>query len=286
MILNLLKVVFFSALLFVLGFFFSFQKEGPSNDIKNGTEKETVVTWNESAPVLEAKAACVFDAAKNEFIFELNSDAQLPLASLTKIMTAITAREYLLQTALVEISEEILAQEGDSGFCPGENWSLADLTDAMLVSSSNDAAFAIAGAAGKDFVKMMNKKAKDIGLTQTYFLNSTGLDFSEQIAGAYGSCRDMVNLAKYALVRHPQLLEVTTKESYSYGDIIFENTNKLLAKLPVLFGGKTGFSDLAGGNLIVVVDKGLGHPMILVVLGSTFDGRFDDTEVLYDKFVK
>jgi D-alanyl-D-alanine carboxypeptidase (penicillin-binding protein 5/6) len=163
----------------------------------------------------------------------------------------------------------------------------------MLISSSNDAAFAIASTlrsetkpTDKEFVKLMNQKANQLNLEATYFRNATGLDISETTAGAYGSCRDVTKLINYLLQEHPDLAETTTLASLRLKEREFQNTNKLLSKLPLLLAGKTGFDDLAGGNLTLIVNKGFNHPITITVLGSSIDGRFKDVETLYNYFVK
>ncbi|MBU1178905.1 serine hydrolase [Patescibacteria group bacterium] len=293
MLLNFLKIIGCIVFLLALNFLLpAYGRHGQLNmaAVSMGVEQNA----ENAAPLnLEAKSACVFDLVKNRFVFELNKDIQLPLASLAKLMTAAEAKENLLPTTLVEISKEALLMEGDSGLAVGETWRLPDILKIMLISSSNDAAYAIASSlsAGlkpddSEFVGLMNKKARELGLEQAYFLNATGLDISKEIAGAAGSCSDITKLIVYILKEYPELLEATTKEIMILNGKEFKNTNKLLPNLPVLLGSKTGFSDLAGGNLIVVVDKGLGYPMILTVLGSSLDGRFSDVQTLYDRFVK
>lgn len=279
---NLIKVICLICVLFAFNFLW------PKQGTENFTEKLTAGLSTEiiiEEVTLEAKSACVFDVLKNEFIFEKNPEAQLPLASLTKLTTALVAKENLLPGTLIEISEEALSQNGDNGFMLGELWLLPDITNAMLIASSNDAAFAISSSRS-DFVNLMNKTSKKLDLRQTYFLNPTGLDISENLAGAYGSCKDLVKTMEYLLSNHYDLLEITTKETYRGKGLEFKNTNKILSKLPTLLGGKTGFDDLAGGNLIVAVDKGVHHPIIIVVLGSSIEGRFEDVEKLYNNFVK
>lgn len=207
---------------------------------------------------LEAKSAYVFDLVKNETIFEMNADTSLPLASLTKIMTAIVALENT---------------------SPDQ-----DLLSVMLISSSNDAAAAL--SAGSGFVPLMNKKAEELDLGQTSFLNTTGLDVSVESAGAYGSARDVTKLMEYFVKNYPKVAEVTRYESVNINSQIFKNTDKLAERLPGIIAGKTGSTDLAGGNLAVVIDIGLGHPVIIVVLGSTEEGRFEDVEDLYEATVK
>jgi D-alanyl-D-alanine carboxypeptidase len=235
---------------------------------------------------LEAKAAYVFDISKNQPIFELNAEAQLPLASLTKLMTALVAKEKLPPYLLATITKEAILQEGDSGFLAEEQWPVSDLIDIMLISSSNDAAFALASEFekdfGGDFVSPMNQKAKELDLTQTYFLNATGLDSSKNVSGGYGSAKDVANLLIYIVKNNPSLIEITRFNNLTLRSREFKNTNQVINELPGFIAGKTGFSDLAGGNLAVIVDNGYGHPFIVVVLGSTFEGRFSNIKTLYN----
>ncbi len=238
---------------------------------------------------LEAKAAYIFDVSNNQSVFELNSEMQLPLASLTKIMTAFIAKENLPPYLLVTISKEAGLQEGDEGFKVGEQWTIPELIDAMLISSSNDSAFAFAAEFNKnfnkDFVSLMNQKAKEIGLTQTYFLNATGLDLSKNTAGAYGSAQDIAKLLLYVVKKDASLMEVTRLKSISLHGREFQNTDRIIGDLPGFIAGKTGFSDLAGGNLAALVDNGFNRPFVIVVLGSTFDGRFNDVRNLFNAAV-
>ena len=289
---NLIKIVSLAGVLFVFNFLWPLEdtKKHPDRSTAGSTaetllEKPLAENYPETEIQIRARSACVFDALKNEFVFEKNADSQLPLASLTKLATAITAKENLLPGTLINISQEAISQDGDNGFREGELWSLEKILNAMLISSSNDAAFAVSETRS-DFMELMNKTARKMGLKQTYFLNPTGLDISESLAGAYGSCRDMAKITRLILDEHREILEITAKETYKANGLTFKNTNKLLPKLPTLIGGKTGFDDLAGGNLMVAVDKGLHHPVIIVILGSTIEGRFEDVETLYNIFIK
>ena len=289
---NLIKIASLAGVLFVFNFLWPLEDTKKHSDrstagstVETLLEKPLAENYPETEIQIRARSACVFDALKNEFVFEKNADSQLPLASLTKLATAITAKENLLPGTLINISQEAISQDGDNGFREGELWSLEKILNAMLISSSNDAAFAVSETRS-DFMELMNKTARKMGLKQTYFLNPTGLDISESLAGAYGSCRDMAKITRLILDEHREILEITAKETYKANGLTFKNTNKLLPKLPTLIGGKTGFDDLAGGNLMVAVDKGLHHPVIIVILGSTIEGRFEDVETLYNIFIK
>ena len=240
---------------------------------------------------LQAKAAYVFDVVSDKPLFELNASDQLPLASVTKLMTAVVAEENLDKNQIVVISGEAISQSGDSGLLEGEEWMAKDLVGAMLVSSSNDAAFALASGGlseknDKGFVYLMNKKANELGLSQTYFLNPTGLDFSNNIAGSYGSAKDVASTMSYILKNYPDLLSPTQNSMIDINYRQFTNTNKIVDELSCLIGGKTGFTNLAGGNLAVMVDAGFERPIVIVVLGSTEEGRFEDVKLLYEKTLK
>lgn len=249
--------------------------------------------------VLEAKAAFVWDVVRNKTLYERNAEAQLPLASLTKLMTALAAHELLPKNAIVTIQNEALTAEGNSGLYANEKWSLDDLLGFTLVVSSNDGASAAALAAGAfksdfpenftenktAFVEYMNLRAGQMGLKQTYFVNETGLDTSDYVGGGYGSARDTAMLFSYIMKHARSIVDVTR-----YGVLRFlsldnilhtaNNTNKIVNDIPGLIGSKTGFTDLAGGNLVVAFDAGINHPIIISILGSTREGRFRDVEKL------
>jgi len=170
--------------------------------------------------------------------------------------------------------------------------------DFTLAASSNEGAQELARAAengiaskypqatpGAATVWRMNDLAKSLGLQETYFLNPSGLDVSTTQSGAYSSARDVAKLFAYAASTSPALFEATTdasvtRSTLSGKTIVGENTNEALPAIPGLIMGKTGYTDLAGGNLGVVFDVGPAHPVVAVVLGSTYDGRFQDMEAI------
>jgi len=244
---------------------------------------------------LRARAVYVWDVQNQRVIFKKNADEQLPLASVTKLMTALVAYELLGENASVRISLDAIKQDGESGFLDGELFNSQDLTDLTLITSSNDGAYALAATAGgsvsktdtgaSTFVHAMNIRAKDIGLTQTYFSNPTGLDISPSVGGAYGSARDMAFLMEYIITRYPEVIELTkedyTKIANENGETHeAENTNTTVSEIPGLIASKTGYTELAGGNLIIAFQAGLNRPIIIAVLGSTQNGRFSDIRAL------
>lgn len=247
---------------------------------------------------LEAKSAYVYDVANQKVLFQKDPELQWPLASLTKLMSALTATSLVPDYMLIKISREDMREEGDSGLLLDEEWNIQELIDYSLVVSSNDGIKAIAAVAGAQiidetesspegrFINEMNRKAQEIGLTQTYFLNQSGLDVTESLSGGYGSAKDMAVLVDYILSNNPHLLEATTydKLAISSNDSIHSatNTNKAILNVPNVLGSKTGYTELSGGNVVVAWNAGLDHPIIIAVLGSSYDGRFEDLNKLVD----
>lgn len=240
-----------------------------------------------------AKTVYVYDINDHKIIYQKNEQAQLPLASLTKLMTALTAIELAPKNAKVTIRKEFLAEEGDSGLKDGEVWDLNKLVDFSLIVSSNDGVRSVASVIGAtlgntndysmgraDFIKKMNEKAVSIGMKQTYFLNESGLDESATQSGAYGSAEDVAKLMEYMIKNVPEILEATKLQNEDIASLSkihnAQNTNTNIGKIPNLIASKTGYTNLAGGNLVVAFDASVGRPVIIVVLGSTQNGRFTD----------
>lgn len=244
-----------------------------------------------------ARAAYVWDVKNQKALYNKNASAQLPLASLTKLMTAIVAAETLEETDSVTITDAAVRQESASGLAAGARFAFEALNDFTLVSSSNDGAYALAAAAGESlrryetqsstaaFVDAMNRKAEEIGLSQSYFTNPTGLDQNELESGSYGSARDMAFLMEYIVTEKPDIFERTNEAQYiiydeTGGRYTAENTSPIIEDIPGLIASKTGYTDLAGGNLVVAFDAGFNHPVVVTVLGSTHSGRFYDVLTL------
>lgn len=239
---------------------------------------------------LSAKAAIVYDLTTGKVLYQKNAEAQLPLASLTKLLTLYAAADALAESAPVTITAEALATEGESGFREGDTFTFRDAARLAVVASSNDAAEAIAEAATKarhapNGTSLLASAASSIGLTQTYALNGTGLDENGKISGGYGSAHDIALLAAALLRRIPAIMHATTDNSVTATSLAgssytLKNTNPEVSRIPGLMLSKTGYTDLAGGNLAVVFDAGIGHPVAIVVLGSTRDERFTDVDRL------
>ncbi len=247
---------------------------------------------------LLAKSAIVWDVQQQKILFNKNADDIFPLASITKLMTALVAHKLLDPGETIPISLSALKTEGDSGFTDGEAFTMQDLIDLTLIESSNDGAVALGAAAGSAilqsqsaeevFIHAMNVKAEQLGLVNTTFNNMTGLDLSPEKAGAYGSARDVALLMEHIITVTPDLVAQTTVSETAIHNTdgayhTVENTNDIVRSIDGLIASKTGYTPLAGGNLVVAYNAGLNRPIIVVVLGSTHEGRFHDTLALIDR---
>ncbi|MEZ4195552.1 MAG: serine hydrolase [Candidatus Paceibacterota bacterium] len=243
---------------------------------------------------VKGKAAYVWDINKQKALFAKNPDEALPLASITKLMTALVAYEILPDETPVTITKEASAQQSGGTLKWGEVFIAKDLANFALISSYNSAAFTLAASVGallgdinptEQFVTGMNLKAQDLNLPSLKFYNPTGLDLSTTEAGAYGNAKDVSLLVEYILLNYPEILDPTVKPNtrlYNNQGEYHEadNTNEIVRDIPNLLGSKTGYTDLAGGNLTVVFDAGLNHPIVITVLGSTHSERFADVKKL------
>ena len=294
--------IFFVTLL-VFGYTFYAAGGDTSQTISkdNYSPKEVAtISGKFEAPYITAGSAIVWDVRANRAIFQKNSTVPKPLASITKVMTALIAFENVPSNTAVTIDSVSLQQDGESSLVAGERWKLKDLIDFSLVESSNDGMTAVASAVGAiseglpderglgrvSFIDMMNQKARELNLKNTSFENESGLDiYNETEAGAFGSAEDVAKLFSYVLTKKPEVLEATTYPNISVRSLsgstqIAKNTNQALADIPGLIASKTGYTDISGGNLAIIMDPGINYPIVIVVLGSTYENRFSDVVAL------
>lgn len=262
---------------------------------------------------VKAESFMVYDFLYEDLIAEKNSSEVYGLASLTKIMTALIALDYQNSKGVsldVTLTPESIVQPGDNNLYAYETWELDDLVEYMLVTSSNDAAHAIAETLitgdrdGEDkeippyeaFLSRMDNQIVVGGLETLSFKNTSGLDLvkeegGEKILSAQGSAEDVMYLMKYVWDHYPEIMEASSVNGFVYTansdrSLIAENTNIVLNQLPPIRFSKTGYTDLAGGTLAFIFEVGPGHEVGVVLLGSTFQGRFNDARVLADRAIQ
>lgn len=228
-----------------------------------------------------------------KIIFRKNEFQKMPIASLTKLITALTALDFYPLDFDLKISKNAVAQSEENGKLKvGETLSVKDLLYIMLIESSNDAAIAleelsIPGA----FIGLLNEKAQEIGMKDSYFFNPTGLDPEDSgIKNLdeinFSTANDLLKLAEYIFSK-PLIMEIISKKEYPLilknGTLhhVLKNTNELLGEVPWAIGGKTGYTERAGGCLLFISKCGEKNGYILsIVLNST--NRFSDVEKIIE----
>ena len=239
-----------------------------------------------------SKSSILIDQTTNRVMFEKDPDAKRPLASLSKMMTFLIALEAIEnkevnKNDIITIDKDMAKVKGSSYHLKvGEKVPLYELMKGLMIVSGNDASIAIAKHISKDvntFVQRMNDKAKELGMTNTTFVNPNGLPIydlqnpkalpKENISTA----RDIAKLGKYMFDNYEkEVIAITDMQTYSYPERGFQknNTNALLGIIPAVDGIKTGYTGNAGYCLAfsMVVDKDkdneIKHRMIGVVLGA------------------
>jgi len=235
--------------------------------------------WDIPSFTLQAKAGLAIDLNTSKILFQKNIDSVRPIASLTKLMTGLIILEKADLNQKITITEEDLAGYGRMGdLQESEIISVKNLLYALFLESSNDAAFALARTLGQEkFVRLMNQKAQELNLEKTHFIDPSGYE-PENVSTPW----ELAQLIKYSL-KYPLLWEIlgtTQKEIYSPdGKVVhyWRNTNRLLGKWPNIIGGKTGYTEEAGGCLFLVT-KIKNHYFAFVILGS--ENKFREMEAL------
>ncbi len=203
----------------------------------------------------------------DEIIFQLNSEKRWPIASLSKLMTAIIAIEKMDLEKEITLSEKAVSSEGLAGdFKIGEIFKLKDLIKAMLVSSSNDAAMAIAENfenGEENFINEMQKKAAQLNMFSTTYLEPTGLSFVNQ-----STVNDLSKLVDYIYFNHPEILEISRQKEAEILELESNKPRVLMATDRFagdndFLGGKTGYIEAAGRNLIAIFD--INAKIILII---------------------
>lgn len=245
-------------------------------------------------PRIEAKSALAEDLLTGEVLFLKNSGEVLPLASITKIVALLAVLDYASLDEETAISKTAVLTPEPSSLRISEHFLVKNLVSMAMAESSNDAVTAlyeyvaeknqIAQENQKEwFLDLMRKKAERLGTADMKFYNIWGLDESSELAGGYGSADDLLKIAKASLGSPLWQLgavgEIVSKEGVKHN---FKFTNELEPELTPLLGSKTGYTDLAGGNLLVIVEYPVGHPLGIVVLGSSWEGRFLDIKKIFE----
>lgn len=241
------------------------------------------IPQSKNNPMLTFSGSAVIaqDIDSGFVFFAKDPNKRVPIASTTKIMTALVAAEYF-QAGQVLTVPEYLAGGSTMGLKNGEQLNFRSLLYGMLLNSGNDAAYTIASnypGGFDEFVRAMNEKARSLGLLNTHFDNPAGFDSSTH----FSSASDLAKIAQIAYQNYQIARIVATKNttvSSTDKAVVhsLRNLNKLL-DIPGVIGFKTGYTAVAKENLVTLMEKD-DHKILTVVLGS--DDRFGETKALLD----
>lgn len=197
---------------------------------------------------LSASSYLVVDLESNETIINKNEEKVLPIASLTKLMTAIVAEDLLPSDEIITISRSAYDTYGNTGnLSVGERISVKDLLYPLLLSSSNDAAEAFAEAVGRNkFLAEMNQRAKFLGLTETFFADPSGLSPANT-----ATAKDLTKLIDYLYKSRPEILAITREKQYRLGRHTWRNLNDI-SLMSNYIGGKNGYTEEANRTLVSI----------------------------------
>lgn len=217
-----------------------------------------------------AQSAILTDAAGGRVLFAQEENTPRPIASVTKLMTALVCAEsYDDLDQPVLIAPEAAGIEGSSLYLkPMEKYTVRQLLYGLLLHSGNDAAVALAmdcGGTEENFVAAMNQKARALGMTNTHFANPHGLDAEDH----YSTARDLAILAQ-AVLQNPDLATICATKNYTFGDQTLTNHNKLLWRYDGCVGLKTGYTQTAGRTLVSAAAREEGT-LIAVTLDDPED---------------
>ena len=266
--------------------------------VKSNTQVSLLDFWlpsversegQETIPELTAKGILMFDLNANTTLYERAPKTRMPMASLTKIMTAIIALENKKPDNRYSVSPEAIVGENSMGLAAGEVHTLENLLYGLMLPSGNDAAEVIARnypGGRQEFINAMNNKAKALGLTDTNFTNPSGLQGD---GNQYTTAYDLLVMTRYAIEHFPEFIKITStyehhipatnlhKEYYLY------NETNLLTSYDGVKGVKTGYTPEAGLCLVTYIDY-QGQRIIGVLLNS--ESRREEMKALLDYSLK
>ena len=268
-LLILINIILFA--FFNIGVSFADLEDNEEINVKE-IEQETVQTSKPitEEPKLNAKIGLIFDRASKTILYEKNGLKQVPMASTTKIMTAIVVLENADLTDVVTINKKAAGTGGSRlGLKVNDKITVHDLLYGLMLKSGNDTAVALAihvGGSVEGFAEMMNQTAKEMGWNNSHFVTPHGLDAQ----GHYTTAYELACMADYAL-QNPKFKEIVSTKTYTVTlngrPQVISNTNELLGVLDGVYGVKTGFTNGANRCLVTACKRG-DLDIITVVLGA------------------
>lgn len=240
-----------------------------------------------NAPQISSKAGLFIDTKSGQILYSKNIHERLPIASLVKVMTVLIALEHKSMDEKYVVSQRAADMEPDKMLLiAGEKLTLRELLDGIFLVSANDAAEVLAESttgSREEFIKLMNSKASQLGMKDTFYINPTGLD--EDSNNSYSSAYDLAILTRYLIRHYPQVVDISKQthiflpQTDEHQDYDMYTGINLVSTYPGVVGFKTGYTPEAGLTLITLARK-FGHEIIGVLLGS--GDRRDEAKELLD----
>ncbi|OGI83499.1 hypothetical protein A2997_00750 [Candidatus Nomurabacteria bacterium RIFCSPLOWO2_01_FULL_36_10b] len=247
----------------------------------------------EAAPNLFAESILIYDLENENIVYEKEAKKVRGLASLTKLMTARIAGELFSPEAVFTINDNDMETGNTKGLQVGDTWPIKYWLPIMLVTSSNEVSAMFERYDGT-FLEHMNKYAKSLGMNDTIFNNSTGLDINGGLSSK-GTAYDMMLLVR-DIINHSNdgvpfngyagSSVVTFSRFNDSKPFVANHTHEGLSKLHRVLLSKTGYTQKAGGAMAFVTRPISGYTFIVIILQSTFSGRFDDVARINDIIIK
>lgn len=236
-------------------------------------------------PSVGVAAAVVADLDTGDDFMTVNADERWPMASISKLMTAVVATDVLQPDERITITPEMTAVDPTEHILNvGDTYTVEDLLHVMLLPSNNVAASALADFYGQsNFLAAMNAKAQSWGMTSTYYDDPSGLSAANE-----STADDLLKLAQHIYTEYPQILAITRMPTATVNNlatgkpVTVKSINEFAGDVDFI-GGKTGYTDQADGNLLSLFSYE-NRPIFIVVLGIADGVRFDGTQELYTWF--
>ena len=277
----------------LLGMFNIFEKNYSAADFASSLNYFIGPIRNPSVKDLDinARAAIITDVNSDRVLYAKNAEIRLPMASITKIMTALVALDKYgnqLNTVITVPGEALDVTGSKMSLSAGEKLTAYSLLKGTLIESANDAGMTLAYVVGgtlDQFVNLMNEKASNLGLAQTHFANPIGFDGDDH----YSTAKDLAKLTRIAL-ENKTFADIVATPKTTIGDISgkfvhqLTSTNKLLGQYHNVIGVKTGTTEEAGESLVAAVTGDSGQKVIAVLLDSP--NRFQEGKKALDWSLK
>lgn len=250
----------------------------------------------ENPPKVGVHAYAVIDANSGEILFGENENKRIYPASTVKMMTAVIAVENAELTKKITVKQSVLkkipSDASGVGLRAGQTYTLEQLLNLLLIASAADAADTIAEGVCKStekFIVKMNQKAAELGLSQTSFDNTVGLDIGNNYTKTYSTAADIAKLARYAMSKK-EIRDIVSKKNYELKNIgLLKNTNRFYFTAAYskerysIIGTKTGTTSAAGHALVTTARDADGHEVICAFFGNiSGDSTYKDTRKLFD----